>query len=796
MKKRNNNIILFILSFFLPSLILAAVYALKGIYPGGENTVLFYDLRSQYISFYAYLKHMGEGFNNILYQSLSGLGGGYYGNFFYYTGNPLSFIVCFFSEEHLPYAIWLITLIKIGLCGLTFCDFLLYGHLKESRIIAVVLFSSSYALTSFVITNSLNLMFLDGVIMLPLVVLGVDRILEGEKGLLLGVTVCLSVIFNYYTAFMVMIFAVIWFLYRFFSEKRQVSGKAVYFRCLLAGVFGVLCSTFVWLPVLKDFSRGRLHENVMHDTSLILRNPFSIIRNMLPLSFGGYLNDDAPALFFGTVSFVLAFSFFVSNKVPLKKKIASFTVIVIFWISFVFRVPDTVWTAFSVANGYPARYAFMYSFFMIYLAAFMLSKLDLSLRHLHLFSLPILVFAEAELFINASYLTGAITNETDPYSDAQEYLKALDTVEAMEDGTENDFWVQSGKFWRYTENDGLMYGSPALSYYSSSYNFGLHEFLGELGLEEHYHHFTDKGLTPFTEKLLGIGNICRYSSDEPGEDYIYYGAYDVCSFYADEKIVPFAFLIGAGMPGTDNGSSNPFQIQNDIASELAGEYCEVFTDISTDISELSYDEQSGLYWRSVSLNLDEETDIYLYIDSTEMYRPDGTGFEPAIYYNGSPISAYRSVLSSYCVHLGTGSGKIEFDIVSPVEIGDVYFAAYNKTAVERVMDQLLARSDMKAAADDSGVEISLSAKEAGDLVIKMPYEAGYSILVDGAETEYHAYRNAFISIPVNDGEHNIRIRYFTPLLKEGIIVSIISAMIGMLVMILYHRKHFTSEKIR
>ncbi len=795
MKIRNSKIVLYILSYFLPSVILAAVYAMKGIYPGGENTVLFYDLRSQYISFYAYLKHMGEGFNSIMYQSLSGLGGDYYGNFFYYTGNPLSFIVCLFSEEHLPYAIWLITLIKIGLCGLTFGIFLQCGQLKESRILPVILLSSSYALTSFVISNSLNLMFLDGVMMLPLVILGIDRIYEGKKGLLLALTVCLSVVFNYYTSFMVIIFSVIWFFFKLFSGDRHESIKPVFSRCLLAGAFGVLCSTFVWLPVIKDFSRGRLHENVMHDTALILRNPFSIIRNMLPLSFGGYLNDDAPALFFGTVCFVLVVCFFASKKIPVKKKIASFAVIVIFLISFVFRVPDTVWTAFSVANGYPARYSFIYCFFMIYLAAFMLSKLDLSAEKVRLISVLVLVFAEAELFLNASYLTGAITKETDPYSDAQEYLKALYTVEAMEEGAGNDFGVQSEKFWRYTENDGLMFGIPALSYYSSSYNFRLHEFMGELGLEEHYHHFTDKGLTPFTEKLLGIGSICLYSSDVPKEDYIYYGSYDVCSFYSDDKIVPFAFLIGDGMTGTDQASSNPFQVQNDIASELAGEKCEVYTEISTDIEDHSYDVSSGLYWKTVSLHLDDETDIYFYIDSSEIFRPDGTGFEPTIYYNGSPISAFQSVLSSYCVHLGSGSGEIVFDLVSPTEIGDVYFASYDRNAVDRAMDMLSARYDLSAASDGAGIDLSLSAKEAGDLVIKMPYEDGYSILIDGVDTDYQSYRNAFISIPLSEGNHDIKIRYFTPFLKEGIVISVISLISGMFVMILNYRKRLTAERL-
>ena len=64
------------LSFLIPVFLLACVLFKRGIYPGGPNTVLIYDLGSQYLSFFGFLGNIGNGFNNYMYQTLSGLGGG------------------------------------------------------------------------------------------------------------------------------------------------------------------------------------------------------------------------------------------------------------------------------------------------------------------------------------------------------------------------------------------------------------------------------------------------------------------------------------------------------------------------------------------------------------------------------------------------------------------------------------------------------------------------------------------------------------------------------------------------
>ncbi len=119
---------------------------------------------------------------------LSGLGGSYFGTWAYYTASPLSLIVLLFDNANLPDAIYYLTIIKLGLCGFTFSLFIKYGHLHLNDRIVIVVSSVLYALMSYNIVYSMCLMWLDGVIMLPIVILGADSIIDQNKSKLFDIS--------------------------------------------------------------------------------------------------------------------------------------------------------------------------------------------------------------------------------------------------------------------------------------------------------------------------------------------------------------------------------------------------------------------------------------------------------------------------------------------------------------------------------------------------------------------------------------------------------------------------------
>ena len=72
--------------------------------------------------------------------------------------------------------------IKIGFCGLT--SYMYFSKTFNNKTKTSIIFSIVYALTAYNIVYSQNIMWLDGVIWLPIIFLGIDRLIN-KKPLLL-----------------------------------------------------------------------------------------------------------------------------------------------------------------------------------------------------------------------------------------------------------------------------------------------------------------------------------------------------------------------------------------------------------------------------------------------------------------------------------------------------------------------------------------------------------------------------------------------------------------------------------
>lgn len=89
---------------------------------------------------------------------------------------------------------------------------------RDKQFVAVV-FSTAYALCGFVGAYSLDIMWLDGVALAPLAMLGLRRMVKEKKVLLYYVTLSVSILANYYIAMMICIFLVFYFVLLFFEQK-------------------------------------------------------------------------------------------------------------------------------------------------------------------------------------------------------------------------------------------------------------------------------------------------------------------------------------------------------------------------------------------------------------------------------------------------------------------------------------------------------------------------------------------------------------------------------------------------
>lgn len=183
---------------------------------GGDATVLRMDLYHQYGPLYAELYDRITNGYSLVYSWTSGLGGGFLGNLFNYCASPFAIIILLFGHKNMPEAIGVMILLKAVLSSATF-SYYLNKSAKKPTILSIP-FGLLYAFSGYFIAYSWNIMWLDAMSIFPLVILGIEKIIDKKKPSLFIFALTYTMITNYYMAYMVCIIAVIYFLIYYFAN--------------------------------------------------------------------------------------------------------------------------------------------------------------------------------------------------------------------------------------------------------------------------------------------------------------------------------------------------------------------------------------------------------------------------------------------------------------------------------------------------------------------------------------------------------------------------------------------------
>lgn len=214
-QNKNKTIITALLCFMLPAIITLIAFAKMGMAPFGKSSTMIMDMAGQYVEFLCGLKN-----GDVFFSWSKSLGGNYIGVFTYYVSSPLSLLTLLCPNSQMPIGVLFLTVLKIGLAGLTFSFMLKYKFGRYD--LSTVLFSMLYGLMSYNIAYSMCIMWLDGVIWLPVIIIGIEKILKGKNNWILTFALFVSFISTYYISYMIGIFTAIYFLYRCLEEKLGV----------------------------------------------------------------------------------------------------------------------------------------------------------------------------------------------------------------------------------------------------------------------------------------------------------------------------------------------------------------------------------------------------------------------------------------------------------------------------------------------------------------------------------------------------------------------------------------------
>ncbi len=372
----------------------------------GDDTVLRMDLYHQYGPLYSELYDRITQGSSLIYSWTSGLGGGFLGNLFNYCCSPFAFVLFICGHKNMPEAIALMILLKAVTSSVTFTYYINKTENCCEKFSPA--FGLLYAFCGYFVAYSWNIMWLDAMAVFPLVILGIEKIINERKPALFCISLAVTMITNYYMAYMVCILSVIYFLYYFFGhytladrfpskkktpavpealplqeadgavpavKTKKKKSSILESRFYVSGLYfagaalvSFFTAAFALLPVVYALQSSSATSSTFPETLNVYFNFFDFIANHLPAveptirSSGDIV---LPNVYCGILSIILLPFYFMSSRISGKQKIGAAVLLGLFYLSFSINYLNYIWHGFHFPNDLPYRFSFAYSFILL-----------------------------------------------------------------------------------------------------------------------------------------------------------------------------------------------------------------------------------------------------------------------------------------------------------------------------------------------------------------------------------------------------------------------------------------------
>lgn len=364
-KKELNRRVFYVLGAAATALILCVVYAFLKIVPFGSGSIGVMDSSIQYYDFFCFYKDVLRGTGNIYYSFSNQLGQNGMAMFTYYLSSPFNLLVVFFSKSNMDSFMTLVTILKRCTAFVT-CAWWLLERFPRLRRPAVFCLSLSYALMSYNIAQADNLMWLDGVYMLPVILLGVYRLVREDNVHFLSLAVGAAILFNWYSAALDCMAAIIWFFAELYlAGKKRRDGALTTLRWIGSMLLGIGISAMWFLPSVVSLLSGK-GQAEPNPFAGVIDNPIHTLQNYF---IGEPEGIGYASLYCGSLVLIGTLILFASRtgrKGTREKKLAA-VLLMVMALMFYWGPGTYVFSMFH-QSSYWYRYSYIGSAILIFLA--------------------------------------------------------------------------------------------------------------------------------------------------------------------------------------------------------------------------------------------------------------------------------------------------------------------------------------------------------------------------------------------------------------------------------------------
>lgn len=360
-----------VLAFILPAVLLLAAYFIIGLSPFGNKSILSLDLAAQYVHFYAELKDAVFGDGSIIYSWSRTLGGEFLGMIAYYLASPFTLLIIIMPKTWIGFAVAAVILIKTGMCGLT-----MHIYLRKSKGMEqyeALIFSVMYALCAYVVVYGSNLMWLDGVFILPILALGIEKLVKDGKCTLFIFSLAYGLFTNYYIGYMLCIFSLLYFFCVLFSAEHKGNlGKSVIkdlTRAAFSAVCAAMCAAVMLLPAYRSLTFGKSSFTAPDYSPKPTADFLTGLSKLFTGTYDAVDFDGTVYVYCGILTLMLMPLYFTLKSVSVRQKLSMGALLLFLGVSVSITTLDVFWHGFQYPNWLNHRYSFIISFIMVTMAA-------------------------------------------------------------------------------------------------------------------------------------------------------------------------------------------------------------------------------------------------------------------------------------------------------------------------------------------------------------------------------------------------------------------------------------------
>ena len=847
-------------------IVLFVVMLIMSVAPFGKNSFSRIDSMHQYVPFFSDFQRKVWGGEGLFYTWNIGMGSNFLSLLTYYLASPLNLIMFLVPRTGIFAAFSCLVAIKIVISSATFGYWLSRRRGVISNNLFITVFAVAFALNNFIIGYYWNIMWLDCIMMLPLAILGLERIFRGESPRLYVLSLFYILYVNYYIAFIICIFLVLWFLtHKMGSFRNFLRSGLTFAGCsILAALMAAFTLMPAFIGIMQTSSAGAGIPKWSYYGSVFdqLKQHFALLTPVDVQSYDGGLNA-----YCGIFTVILFFVFLFSDRFSLKERILKTLLLAFFFLSFNTTTLNFIWHGFHDQYGIPNRFSFVYIFTLLtigyeaivrlrqtgpvrlamagscsilfyfgcymktdsaesvlpYWAVFAIT-LGMILVYMVFFfvrrqggmklittSLILMSIMIVELIGNAA--VGYMSNDV---SNGQYYGEYTEAMKTAKENVDHYAGVNGATFYREDQayprmiDEATYNGFRSVGTFCSTVGGDLVETMGRIGCYTGVNEFLFYGGNPVLNTLIGVRFIYAREDEYAGIASRAVPIYDADGVKVYEN--PYVLPLGYGVPDEVRDwkptAGDRISAVNRMAKVFSGvdppyiRYSPLLTATGENCDTWVTDSRPNI------VNFDKEGDGKMKITVSCEIGAEGTyimdtrvnGVDRMEYSQNGRLMA-KDRLETQILDLGKlyPGDKLDFlfefeDSASDSGTVGLYLSKLDEKAYTEMYMALADEPLEITYVKDGKLDGTVNMKEDGLLFTSIPYEEGWSVEVDGVKTEIVPVADAFISVPLTKGHHEIRMRYISPGFLPGLLIAGSAWVVFILIFVVKKRKKVKKKK--